>query len=226
MLFMAFHGPERFRHVAATPMQEEPGHAPENDHGDPHESPWVVTLPLVLLAIPSVYAGWAYIDPVLFGNYFGASIAIAPQHTGMATLTEEWRGPWEFVVHGLTTWPFWLALSGIAVAWYLYIKRSDLPERIAASAGGLYRLLVNNYYIDRFNDYFFAGGFRRVGSLFSDVGDRSVIDGFFVNGSARLVAATSAVLRQIQSGLIYQYAFAMVLGIVVFLFWWLTLRVI
>ena len=226
MLFMAFHGPERFRHVAVTQMQEEPGHAPANDHGDPHESPWVVTVPLVLLAIPSVYSGWAYIGPVLFGNYFGDSIAIAPQHAGMATLTEEWHGPWEFVVHGLTTWPFWLALSGIAVAWYLYIKRSDLPERIAASAGGLYRLLVNNYYIDRFNDYFFAGGFRRVGSLFSDVGDRTVIDGFFVNGSARLVAATSAVLRQVQSGFIYQYAFAMVLGIVVFLFWWLTLRVI
>ncbi len=145
----------------------------------------MVTLPLVLLAIPSVYAGWAYMGPVLFGNYFGDSIEIAPQHAGMATLTEEWRGPWEFVVHGLTTWPFWLALSGIAVAWYLYIKRSDLPGRIAASAGGVYRLLVNNYYIDRFNDYFFAGGFRRVGSLFSDVGDRTVIDGFFVNGSAQ-----------------------------------------
>ncbi len=226
MLFMAFHGEERFRHAGAVETRQEPAHGQADGHGEPHESPWVVTVPLVLLAIPSIYAGWAYVDPVLFGNYFGASIAIAPQHAGMATLIEEWRGPWAFVQHGLTTLPFWLALAGIGAAWYLYIKRTDLPARISASAGALYRLLANNYYIDRFNDYFFAGGFRRIGSLFSDIGDRSVIDGFFVNGSARLVAATSAVLRQIQSGFIYQYAFAMVLGIVVFLFWWLTLRVI
>ena len=227
MLFMAFHGEERFRHAGAVHSAPDPGHAQaDGNSSEPHESPWVVTVPLVLLAIPSIYSGWAYIDPVLFGNYFGGSILIAPQHAGVATLTEEWHGPWAFVLHGLTTLPFWLALSGIAVAWYLYLKRTDLPARIADRAGALYRLLANNYYIDRFNDWFFAGGFRRVGTLFSDVGDRSIIDGFFVNGSARLVAATSAVLRQIQSGFIYQYAFAMVLGIVVFLFWWLTLRVI
>jgi len=226
MLFMAFHGKERFRHAGTVDAPQVPGEAHANGHGEPHESPWVVTVPLVLLAIPSIYAGWAYIDPVLFGNYFGESMQIAPQHTGLATLTEDWRGPWAFVLHGVTTLPFWLALSGIAAAWYLYIKRTDVPARIVRSAGALYRLLANNYYIDRFNDYFFAGGFRRIGSVFSDIGDRSVIDGFFVNGSARLVAATSAVLRQIQSGFIYQYAFAMILGIVVFLFWWLTLRVI
>jgi len=197
------------------------GHAHD---GNPRESPWVVTVPLVLLAIPSIYSGWAYVDRVLFGNYFGESIAIAQAHTGLATMTEEWHGPWAFVLHGLTAVPFWLAVAGIATAWYLYIARTDLPERIAARAGALYRLLANNYYIDRFNDWFFAGGFRRLGTLFSNVGDRSVIDGFFVNGSARVVAATSAIARQLQSGFIYQYAFAMVLGVVVFLFWWLTLR--
>jgi NADH-quinone oxidoreductase subunit L len=141
-------------------------------------------------------------------------------------MTEEWRGPWVFLLHGLTTPVFWLALAGIAAAWLLYIKRTDLPAKIKQRAGVLYRLLANNYYIDRFNDWFFAGGFRAIGSAFSDIGDRSIIDGFFVNGSARLVAATSAVLRQIQSGFIYQYAFSMILGIVVFLFWWLTLRLI
>ena len=139
-------------------------------------------------------------------------------------MTEEWHGPWAFMIHGLTTLPFWLAVAGIASAWFLYIVRADLPATISEKAGALYRLLVNNYYIDRFNDWFFAGGFRRLGALFSDVGDRSVIDGFFVNGSARLVAATSALTRQLQSGFIYQYAFAMVLGVVVFLFWWLTLK--
>ena len=229
MLFLAFHGEERFRHAAAHAAHspEEPGHDETHGHGgDPRESPWVVTVPLVLLAIPSIYSGWAYIDRVLFGNFFGQSIVIAQQHAGLATMTEEWHGPWAFVLHGVTTLPFWLAVLGVAAAWLLYIKRSDLPAKIRERAGALYQLLVNNYYIDRFNDWFFAGGFRRVGTLFSNVGDRSIIDGFFVNGSARLVGATSAVLRQIQSGFIYQYAFAMVLGIVVFLFWWLTLRVV
>jgi NADH-quinone oxidoreductase subunit L len=227
MLFLAFHGEERFRHAEAHAHDapEEPGH--ESMHGaDPRESPWVVTVPLILLAIPSIYSGWTYIDRVLFGNFFGQSIVIAPEHTGLATMTEEWHGPWAFVVHGVQTLPFWLAIAGVVSAWFFYIYRSDLPARISERAGALYRLLLNNYYIDRFNDWFFAGGFRRIGSLFSDVGDRSVIDGFFVNGSARLVGVASAVLRQIQSGFIYQYAFAMVLGIVVFLFWWLTLRVV
>jgi NADH-quinone oxidoreductase subunit L len=196
-------------------------------HGaDPRESPWVVTVPLILLAIPSIYSGWAYIDRVLFGNFFGESIMIAQQHTWLATMTEEWHGPWAFVWHGLRTLAFWLAIGGVATAWFFYIYRAELPEKISGRAGALYRLLVNNYYIDRFNDWFFAGGFRRLGGLFSNVGDRSIIDGFFVNGSARLVGVASAVLRQIQSGFIYQYAFAMVLGIVVFLFWWLTLRVV
>jgi NADH-quinone oxidoreductase subunit L len=226
MMFLAFHGEERFRHAEAhaAGAPEEPGH--ESMHGaDPRESPWVVTVPLILLAIPSIYSGWAYVDRVLFGNYFGASIAIAQQHTGLATMTEEWHGALPFVVHGLTTLPFWLAIAGIVAAWFLYIARADLPAKITERAGALYRLFANNYYIDRFNEWFFAGGFRRIGTLFSDVGDRSVIDGFFVNGSARLVAATSALARQLQSGFIYQYAFAMVLGVVVFLFWWLTLRV-
>jgi NADH-quinone oxidoreductase subunit L len=226
MLFMAFHGEERFRHVHAADAQS-PGHEPTQGHdADPHESPWVVTVPLVLLAIPSIYSGWAYIGPVLFGNYFDGSIRIAPRHAALARMTEDWHGSWAFLVHGLTTSVFWLALAGIATAWFLYIKRTDLPAKISHRAGALYRLLANNYYIDRFNDWFFAGGFRAIGSALSNVGDRSVIDGFFVNGSARLVVATSAVLRQIQSGFIYQYAFAMILGIVVFLFWWLTLRLI
>src|SRR6266568_3761665 len=229
MMFLAFHGEERFRHADAHAAHspEEPGHDETHGQGgDPRESPWVVTVPLVLLAIPSIYSGWAYIDHVLFGNFFGQSIVISQQHAALATMTEEWHGPWAFVLHGVATLPFWLAVAGVAAAWLLYIKRSDLPAKISERAGALYQLLVNNYYIDRFNDWFFAGGFRRLGTLFSNVGDRSIIDGFFVNGSARLVGATSALVRQLQSGFVYQYAFAMVLGIVVFLFWWLTLRVI
>jgi NADH-quinone oxidoreductase subunit L len=227
LLFLAFHGEERFRHPPpAEAASEEPRHDEHAPTGPPQESPWVVTVPLILLAVPSIYAGWAYIEPVLFGNFFGTSIAIAPQHAGVATLREEWHGVGEFVAHGLAGAPFWFALAGIGLAWLLYIRRPDLPAKLQARAEALYALLANNYYIDRFNDWFFAGGFRRIGDLFSDVGDRSVIDGFFVNGSARMVGAASAALRLIQSGYMYLYAFAMILGVFIALFWWVVLRVV
>ena len=226
MLFLAFHGEERFRQPHAAAAAEEPGHDDHAAAGPPHESPWVVTVPLILLAIPSIYAGWAYVDPVLFGDFFGSSIAIAPQHAGMATLREEWHGVGDFIAHGLAGAPFWFAVAGIGLAWLLYIRRPDLPARIQARTEALYALLANNYYIDRFNDWFFAGGFRRTGSLFSEIGDRSVIDGFFVNGSARMVGAVSAALRLIQSGYMYLYAFAMILGVFIALFWWVVLRVV
>jgi len=227
MLFLAFHGEERFRHPPPPDAaHEEPGHEDHAAAGPPHESPWVVTVPLILLAIPSIYAGWAYVDPVLFGDFFGNSIAIAPQHAGMATLREEWHGVGDFIAHGLAGAPFWFAVAGIGLAWMLYIRRPDLPARIQARTEALYALLANNYYVDRFNDWFFAGGFRRTGSLFSEIGDRSVIDGFFVNGSARMVGAVSAALRLIQSGYMYLYAFAMILGVFIALFWWVVLRVV
>jgi NADH-quinone oxidoreductase subunit L len=228
MLFLAFHGEERFRHsesphidhAGAKEAHEEPGHEEHGHSAAPHESPWVITVPLVLLAIPSLYSGWAYVDTVLFGNYFGSSIAIAVQHGGLATMREEWHGAVPFIEHGLLGLPFWLAAAGIATAWLLYIRRPDLPAKIQARTGALYALLINNYYIDRFNDWLLAGGFRRIGALFSDVGDRSIIDGFFVNGSARLVGATSALLRKVQSGYVYHYAFTMIIGVFALLTWW------
>ncbi len=226
MLFLAFHGDERFRHPHPVASDEEPGHDAHAPSGPPKESPWVITVPLILLAIPSVYAGWAYIDQVLFGDFFGNSIAIAQQHAAMATLREEWRGVPAFIGHGLASAAFWFALAGIGVAWLLYVRRPDLPAKIQARTEALYALLANNYYIDRFNDWFLAGGFRRTGNLFSEVGDRSVIDGFFVNGSARMVGAASAALRLIQSGYMYLYAFAMILGVFIALFWWVVLRVV
>ena len=181
--------------------------------GPPQESPWVVTVPLILLAIPSVYAGWAYVEPVLFGDFFGSSIVIAPQHAGWRRCARSGTASARSSRTASPAPPFWLALAGIAPAWLLYIRRPDLPAQIQARTEALYTLLANNYYFDRFNDWFFAGGFRRAGRLFSDVGDRSIIDGFFVNGSARVVGAASAALRQIQSGYIYHYAFTMIIGV-------------
>jgi len=217
LIFMTFHGEERFRHLAA--HGEEHGHE-EHPHGDPKESPWVITVPLVVLAIGSVYTGWAYIGDVVFGDFFGGSIVVAPHHEGLAEMRAEWRGALPFVLHGPGGLPFWLGLLGIAVAWFLWSKRPELPGRIAAALGGFYTFLLNNYFIDKFNDWFFAGGFRRIGTVASEVGDRSIIDGFFVNGSARVVAATSALLRHIQTGRVYHYAFAMILSVLALLTWW------
>jgi len=222
MLFLAFHGEERFRHVEAHGAEhsaEEPGHE-EHPHADPRESPWVVTVPLILLAIPSVYSGGAYVDPIVFGDFFKTSIVTAQQHAGMATLREEWHGAVAFIEHGATGLPFWFAIAGIATAWLLYIRRTDLPAKIRTRAGALYEILLNNYYIDRFNDWFFAGGFRRIGTWFSNIGDRSLIDGLMVNGSARLIGAASALLREIQTGRVYHYAFAMILGVFAMVTWW------
>ena len=237
MLFLAFHGQERFdvsghvepmlaNNAEAHETSSSAGHEPDSHPhaGPPQESPWVVTVPLILLAIPSVYSGWAYVDRVLFGNYFGNSIMIAQQHTGLATMTEEWHGALPFIEHALLTLPFWLAVAGIASAWYCYVVNPALPDQIRDRARAIYTLLDNKYFVDQFNDWFFAGGFRRIGALFSNIGDRSIIDGFFVNGSARLVGAASGVLRQIQSGFIYQYAFTMIIGVLIFLFWWIGLR--
>jgi len=225
MLFLAFHGQERFHAEAG--HHEDAGHASAShgddhghDHGPPKESPWVVTVPLILLAIPSVYAGWAYIEPMVIGTYFGDAIAVRPEHAAMSTLREEWHGVGAFIQHGLLSLPFWLAIAGIVAAWYCYIVNPALPERLKRAAGPIYTLLDQKYYFDRFNDWFFAGGARAMGSFLSIVGDRSIIDGFFVNGTARLVGWTASLVRHVQSGYVYHYAFTMILGVFALLTWW------
>jgi NADH-quinone oxidoreductase subunit L len=223
MLFMAFHGKERFADGHESDVHDHDAtHADDHEHahGPPKESPWVVTIPLILLAIPSVYAGWAYIEPLVIGTYFGDSIAVRPEHAAMATLREEWHGIVAFIRHGLLSLPFWLAVAGIATAWYCYIVNPALPERLKRAAGPIYTLLDQKYYFDRFNDWFFAGGARAMGFFLSTVGDRSIIDGFFVNGAARVVGWTAALVRHMQSGYVYHYAFTMILGVFAFLTWY------
>jgi len=225
MLFLAFHGKERFHAEAG--HHEDAGHASAShgddhghDHGPPKESPWVVTVPLILLAIPSVYAGWAYIEPMVIGTYFGDAIAVRPEHAAMSTLREEWHGIGAFIQHGLLSLPFWLAVGGIVAAWYCYIVNPALPERLKRAAGPIYTLLDQKYYFDRFNDWFFAGGARAMGHFLSTVGDRSIIDGFFVNGTARLIGWTASLVRHVQSGYVYHYAFTMILGVFALLTWY------
>ena len=197
LVFMAFHGQERMD-------AETKSHL--------HESPWVVTLPLVLLAIPSVAAGWL-IAPVLFGDYFGTAIQILPAHPALATMKEEFHGVLGMMAHALKTLPFWLALGGAVLAWYLYTVRTDLPKRIAIFFGPLYALVERKYGFDELYSWLFAGGARAVGGGLWKGGDQRAIDGVLVNGSARLVGWFSGVIRLAQSGLIYWYAFMMIFGV-------------
>ncbi len=132
----------------------------------------------------------------------------------------EWHGVAEFIRHGVLSLPFWLAVGGIVAAWYCYLVNPALPERLKRMAGPVYTLLDNKYYFDHFNDWFFAGGARRLGAVLSNVGDRTIIDGFFVNGAARVVGWASALLRHLQTGYVYHYAFTMIIGVFALLTWW------
>jgi NADH-quinone oxidoreductase subunit L len=233
MLFLAFHGKPRWGDAAghghdahaadAHDAGQDAGDEPDthgHHGGPPVESPWVVTVPLVLLAIPSVVAGWIFVEPMLIGTYFGDAIVVRPEHPAIWDFKAEWHGVAAFVTHGVMSVPFWLAVAGIASAWYCYLVNPALPERLRRAAGPLYTLLDNKFYFDRFNDWFFAGGGRAVGQFLSRVGDRTIIDGFFVNGAAKVVAWSSALLRHLQSGYVYHYAFTMIIGLLALLTWW------
>ena len=205
LVFMAFHGEPKF----------DPAHPP-------HESPSVVTVPLVLLAIPSIGSGW-WIGSVVFGDYFGSSIAVSAAHGNIALIAEEYQGLWNYMAHGVTALPFWLAIAGIATAYYLYRVRTDLPKRIATALGPLYALVERKYGFDELYQWLFAGGARLIGNGFWKGGDERTIDGVFVNGSARLVGWFSGVVRLFQTGFIYQYAFVMIFGVLLVMTWFLFL---
>lgn len=202
LVFLVFHGEERFD---------------EKTRSHLHESPLVVTAPLIALAILSVCSGAVAIAPMLFGDYFGNSILVASNHDVLAELGTHYHGVWRMVTHGLVQLPFWLAASGVFVAWFCYLKRPDIPERVITFTSILHKCLLDKYGFDRFNDWFFAGGSRRVGSLFFRFGDGTLIDGVLVNGSAKVVAWGSQMVRRVQSGLLYHYAFAMILGLIILL---------
>ncbi|MFN4147923.1 MAG: NADH-quinone oxidoreductase subunit L [Rhodocyclaceae bacterium] len=220
LVFFAFHGKERFR---AAHAHGEHGHG--HGHGDgqePHESPKVVTVPLILLAIPAISSGWV-IGTMLYGGWFGNAIYIdATAHPGMVKMAEEFHGVFAMMAHGVTTLPFWLAISGAVLAWYLYIVRPDLPAVIKKRSGILATILEKKYGFDEFNEWFFAGGARAVGRLLWKGGDQTIIDGLAVNGTARLVGWFASALRLLQSGYIYQYAFSMIIGVFVLLTLWMN----
>jgi NADH-quinone oxidoreductase subunit L len=161
--------------------------------------------------------GYIAIEPMLFGGYFKDAIYIAEHHEVMKELHEEFHGAFAMAMHSLTSLPLWLAIAGVASSAFFYLKRPDIPAAIQKRFQSIYTLLDNKYYFDRFNDWFFAGGARGASSFLWKFGDRTLIDGLIVNGSANLVGKVSRVARRFQSGYIYHYAFTMIIGVFVLL---------
>jgi NADH-quinone oxidoreductase subunit L len=224
MYFLVFHGKERFKQAHDTHDHEDDkdgdhhGHH-HGGHTTPHETPWVVTLPLVLLAIPSVAIGYVAIEPLLFGGWFGHAIQIETGHAAMAELAHHFHGAAAMGLHALQTLPFWLAVAGVGLSWFFYLKRPDIPAAIQQRFGLIYRILDRKYGFDDFNDWFFAGGARFLGGRLWRWGDVAAIDGALVNGAARLVGHIAGVVRHLQTGYIYHYAFAMIVGVLLLATW-------
>ena len=223
MYFLVFHGKERYDQNPDAHHGHHDGHHEEAHK--PHESPWVVTVPLVLLAIPSVVIGFLTIEPMLFGDFFKDAIHVnLAKHPAMAELAKLFHGPAQMALHGLSTAPFWLALSGVLLAYYMYMVNPALPAAIQRMAMPVYTLLENKYYLDWFNENVLARGARALGMGLWKGGDQALIDGALVNGSWKLVGWFSGLVRRLQSGFIYHYAFGMILGIFVLMTYFVWLK--
>ena len=228
MYFMVFHGEERFgkhhttHHDDHHAVDEHDSHHHGLAPGEkPHESPWVVTLPLILLAIPSALIGFMAIEPMLYGHFFKDVIAVNETHQAMEELRHAFHGSFLMVIHALTSAPLWLAIAGVVSAYYCYMVNPRLPALFKEKCHPLFVLLDNKYYMDKFNDLVFSGGARMIGRGLWSVGDRGLIDGLIVNGSAKAIGWLSKITRLWQSGYIYHYAFVMIIGVLGFLVYFL-----
>jgi NADH-quinone oxidoreductase subunit L len=224
MYFLVFHGKERFRHK---PFPGEHDH--HDDHADhdghhghahePHESPWVVTLPLLLLAIPSVVIGYLTIGPMLHGEFFKDAIFVnLERHPAMEELSKGFHGAMAMAIHGLSTLPFWLALGGVVTAYVFYMVRPSIPEAIGRTLSPIVRLLENKYYMDWINERIVAPAARALGTGLWKGGDMAVIDGA-INGSARGIGGLANLVRRVQTGYLYWYALVMIVGVIGLMTW-------
>jgi NADH-quinone oxidoreductase subunit L len=223
MYFLVFHGKEKWREAKHDAHHDDTHDDHDHHHGlsptdDPHEPGWVVKLPLILLAIPSLLIGYVAIEPMLYGEFFNGVIFVNSEaHPAMHELTHHWHSIFHnaagMAIHGLMTVPFALAASGVLVAWFFYMKRPDIPAAIQKRFALINTILENKYGFDSFNDRFFAAGSRFIGNKLWQIGDVKIIDGALVNGTASLIGKLSTVVRKLQSGLIYHYAFAMIIGV-------------
>ncbi|MDH5392215.1 MAG: NADH-quinone oxidoreductase subunit L [Gammaproteobacteria bacterium] len=199
LYFLVFHGKERMD---------------EKTKSHCHESPLVVTVPLILLAIPSVFIGWFTIEPMLFGNFFEGVITVLPEHDVLAKVAESYHGQFGFVLHGMMGFAVWFALAGFLLAWYMYMKEPAAAEKVKQKILPVYNLLMNKYWFDNAYQKIFGDGSISLGKGLWKVGDVALIDGLLVNGSAKLVGLFSMFIRKVQSGYLYHYAFAMIIGVI------------
>jgi NADH-quinone oxidoreductase subunit L len=207
LYFLVFHGKERMDH-----------HTQEHLH----ETPAVVTVPLILLAIPSVVIGAMTIEPLLFGPVFENIIYVAPARDVLAQLAEHYHGALSFALHGMMNLPFLLVVAGAVSAWYLYLWRPDLPGQIQARLTGLYDVMNRKYLFDEIYQAVFMRGGQKLGGVLWKYADAGLIDGVLVNGTARLVGWFATVARHLQTGYLYHYAFAMIIGLLILLTWFVA----
>jgi NADH-quinone oxidoreductase subunit L len=261
LLFMTFHGEERFRHPEAAEAahdeegsktvgheeeQQQPsaaGHVSQDGHGaptsahatvaaqpvaeghhspEPHESPWVVTVPLIALAIPSLLVGYFTVGPVLFGRYFGSSIFVLPANNVIGELAREFHGPGQLGFHGFLGAPFWLMVAGFVTAWACFLWKPELADQAARALSALRTVLIEKYYFDWFNEKVIAPLARGIGLGLWKGGDQGLIDGALVNGSAAGIGWFGGVVRRVQNGYLYSYAFWIVIGLAALLGWFLA----
>ncbi|WP_374326527.1 NADH-quinone oxidoreductase subunit L [Azonexus sp.] len=234
MYFLVFHGEERFGKADDAHHHEHHGDhddeevAHDHHHGlapgqKPHETPWVVTLPLVLLAIPSLVIGYIAIGPMLGGDFFKGVIHVdEAAHPALSHFLEHFHGAAAMGLHAFTTPPFYLALAGVVLSWFFYMKRPDIPAAIQRRFSAINTILENKYYFDQINETVFAGGSRLLGKVLWRGGDVGIIDGLIVNGSAKLVGWVSTITRLFQTGYVYHYAFTMIIGLLAMMTWWIN----
>ncbi|MDR3452746.1 MAG: NADH-quinone oxidoreductase subunit L [Rhodoferax sp.] len=224
LYFLVFHGKERFDQ---NPEAHHDAHHDDHhgEHHAPHESPWVVTVPLILLAIPSVVIGFMTIEPMLFGQFFKDAIFVdIARHPAMEELAHAFHGPLQMALDSFASAPFWLALAGVLSSYYMYMVNPALPAAIQRAVQPLYTLLDNKYYMDWFNENVLARGTRLIGTGLWKGGDLGLIDGLIVNGSWKLVRRVSGVMRWMQSGYLYHYALAMIVGVFVLMTYFVWLK--
>ena len=225
MYFLVFHGKERYDQNPDAHHHGDDPHHHHDSHAKPHESSWVITVPLVLLAIPSVVIGFMTVQPMLFGDFFKDVIFVdVARHPAMAAIASAFHGPMAMAQHAFSTVPFWLAVAGVAVSYYMYMVNPALPAGIKRTFQPIYTLLENKYYLDWFNENVLARGARLLGVGLWKGGDQALIDGALVNGSWKLVGWISGMVRRLQTGYVYHYALVMLLGIFVLMtyFVWLN----
>ena len=225
MYFLVFHGAERYDQNPDAHHDDHHGHD-DGQHGHaPHESPWVVTVPLLLLAIPSVVIGYFTIDAMLFGDFFKDAIFVnSDKHEAMQELGHAYHGAIAMAMHAFSSAPFWLAFAGVVSSYYMYMINPAIPAAIKRACMPIYTLFENKYYMDWINENILARGARALGTGLWKGGDQSVIDGGIVNGSWKLVGAISVVARQLQSGYLYHYALAMIVGVFLLMTWFVWLK--